>query len=43
MKAIVVTDQAAGTAGVKLVERPEPQAAINDVSCSDSCVGIHRG
>src|SRR3954451_13616662 len=31
MKAIVVTDQAAGAAGVKLVERPEPQAAINDV------------
>ena len=31
MKAIVVTDQAAGTGGVKLVERPEPQAAINDV------------
>ncbi len=31
MKAIVVTDRAAGTAGVKLVERPEPQAAINDV------------
>jgi NADPH:quinone reductase-like Zn-dependent oxidoreductase len=31
MKAIVVTDQAAGTAGVKLVERPLPQAAINDV------------
>src|SRR6186713_3170801 len=31
MKAIVVTDQAAGKAGVKLVERPEPQAAINDV------------
>src|SRR3989440_11555825 len=31
MKAIVVTDQAAGTAGVKLVERPEPQATINDV------------
>src|SRR5262249_21320224 len=31
MKAIVVTDKAAGTAGVKLVERPEPQAAINDV------------
>src|SRR6201995_4882043 len=29
MKAIVVTDQAAGTAGVKLVQRPEPQAAIN--------------
>jgi NADPH:quinone reductase-like Zn-dependent oxidoreductase len=30
MKAIVVTDQAAGTAGMKLVERPEPQPAIND-------------
>jgi NADPH:quinone reductase-like Zn-dependent oxidoreductase len=31
MKAIVVTDQAAGTAGMKLVERPEAKAAINDV------------
>jgi NADPH:quinone reductase-like Zn-dependent oxidoreductase len=31
MKAIVVTDQVAGTAGMKLAERPEPQAAINDV------------
>lgn len=31
MKAIVVTDKTAGTAGMKLVERPEPQAAINDV------------
>jgi len=31
MKAIVVTDQAAGTAGMKLVERSEPQASINDV------------
>ena len=28
MKAIVVTDQAAGTAGMKLVERPEPQGAV---------------
>ena len=27
----MATDQAAGTAGVKLVDRPEPQAAINDV------------
>jgi NADPH:quinone reductase-like Zn-dependent oxidoreductase len=27
----VVTDQAAGTAGMTLVERPEPPAAINDV------------
>ena len=31
MRAIVVTDEAAGTAGMKLVERPEPQAVINDV------------
>jgi NADPH:quinone reductase-like Zn-dependent oxidoreductase len=31
MKAIVVTDQTAGTAGMTLVERPEPRAAINDV------------
>src|SRR5262245_28440570 len=31
MKAIQVTDQTAGTAGMKLVERPEPKAAINDV------------
>src|SRR6202012_4321203 len=31
MKAVVVTDQAAGTAGMKLVERAKPQAAINDV------------
>ena len=30
MKAIVVTDEAAGTAGMTLVERPEPHAAIND-------------
>ncbi len=31
MKAIVVTDQARGTAGMTLVERAEPQPAINDV------------
>ncbi|MBO0844074.1 MAG: NADP-dependent oxidoreductase [Nocardioides sp.] len=31
MKAIVVTDQAVGTAGMTLVERPEPEPAINDV------------
>src|SRR6184192_92420 len=31
MKAIVVTDRTAGTAGMKLLERREPQAAINDV------------
>ena len=52
MKAIVVTDQAAGTAGIKLVERPEPQGAVlaslsganyGDVIVQSSCVGIHRG
>lgn len=31
MRAIVVTDEAAGTAGMTLVDRPEPSAAINDV------------
>ena len=31
MKAIVVTDQAVGAVGMRLVERPEPRAAINDV------------
>jgi NADPH:quinone reductase-like Zn-dependent oxidoreductase len=31
MKAIVVTDQAAGPAGMTLAERPEPLPAINDV------------
>ena len=31
MKAIVVTDQDAGAAGMALVERSEPPAAINDV------------
>ena len=31
MKAIVVTDEAAGLAGMSVAERPEPRAAINDV------------
>ncbi len=31
MKAIVVTEEAAGTAGMTLAERPEPPAAIGDV------------
>ena len=50
MKAIVVTDQAAGTAGMKLVERPEPggrspasRRELRRCRCSGSCVGIHRG
>ena len=43
MKAIVVRDQAAGTAGMRLAERPEPQAAINDVVVQIHASGIHRG
>jgi len=31
VKAIVVTDQALGTSGMTLVERPDPEPAINDV------------
>jgi NADPH:quinone reductase-like Zn-dependent oxidoreductase len=31
MKAIVVTDQAAGTAGMGLAEGPDPEATENDV------------
>jgi NADPH:quinone reductase-like Zn-dependent oxidoreductase len=31
MKAVMVTDQAAGLAGMTLAERPEPEPAINDV------------
>jgi NADPH:quinone reductase-like Zn-dependent oxidoreductase len=31
MKAIIVTEQAAGRSGMKLTERPNPPAAINDV------------
>lgn len=31
MKAIVVTDQSEGLAGMRLVERPDPTPAINDV------------
>src|ERR1700739_638572 len=43
MKAIVVTEQAAGTAGMKLVERPEPQAAINDVVVQVHASGFTPG
>jgi NADPH:quinone reductase-like Zn-dependent oxidoreductase len=31
MRAVVVSEQAAGTAGMALAERPDPRAAINDV------------
>src|SRR5262249_39501867 len=45
MKAIVVTDQAAGTAGMKLVERPEPQgaalASLSGASYGDVFVQVH--
>ncbi|TIP03177.1 MAG: NADP-dependent oxidoreductase, partial [Mesorhizobium sp.] len=40
MKAIVATDQNAGTAGMKLVKRPEPQAAINDVVVQVQAAGF---
>jgi NADPH:quinone reductase-like Zn-dependent oxidoreductase len=43
MKAIVVTDQAAGTAGMKLVDRPEPEAAINDVIVQVHAAGFTSG
>jgi NADPH:quinone reductase-like Zn-dependent oxidoreductase len=43
MKAIVVTDQAAGTAGMKLVERPEPEAGINDVVVRVHASGFTSG
>ena len=43
MKAIVVTDQAAGTAGMTLVERPEPHAAGNDVVVEGHASGFTPG
>jgi NADPH:quinone reductase-like Zn-dependent oxidoreductase len=39
MKAIVVTDRAAGTAGMKLVERPRPQASVPNYG--DVIVRVH--
>src|SRR5947207_8070139 len=45
MKAIVVRDQAAGTAGMKLVERPEPQGAalagLSGANYGDVVVQVH--
>ncbi|SCB17967.1 NADPH:quinone reductase [Bradyrhizobium shewense] len=43
MKAIVVTDQAAGTAGMKLVEQPAPHAAINEVIVQVHASGFTSG
>src|SRR5499427_5438838 len=45
MKAIVVTDRAAGTAGMKLMERPEPQgaslASLSGANYGDVVVRVH--
>src|SRR5213075_2437594 len=43
MKAIVVTDQAAGAAGMTLVERPEPEPAVNDVVVEVHASGFTSG
>jgi NADPH:quinone reductase-like Zn-dependent oxidoreductase len=43
MKAIVVRDEAAGTAGMTLVERPEPEPAINDVVVQAHASGFTPG
>src|SRR5438034_3571598 len=45
MKAIVVKDQAAGTAGMKLVERPDPDAtrlaSLEGANYGDVVVEVH--
>ena len=43
MKAIVVTDQAGGAAGMTLVERPEPEPAISDVVVQAHASGFTSG
>jgi NADPH:quinone reductase-like Zn-dependent oxidoreductase len=43
MKAIVVKDQAAGTTGMTLVERPEPEPAINEVVVQVHASGFTSG
>ncbi len=43
MKAIVVPDQAAGTAGMRLVQRAEPKPAINDVVVQVHASGFTSG
>jgi NADPH:quinone reductase-like Zn-dependent oxidoreductase len=43
MKAIVVTDEAAGTAAMTLAERPEPQPAINEVVVAVHASGFTSG
>jgi NADPH:quinone reductase-like Zn-dependent oxidoreductase len=43
MKAVVVTDEAAGPAGMTLVERPEPEPAINEVVVQVHASGFTSG
>lgn len=43
MKAIIVTDPDAGTAGMKLTDQPEPEAAINDVIVEVHASGFTSG
>ncbi|MFG2072436.1 NADPH:quinone reductase [Nonomuraea maritima] len=43
MKAIVVTDEAAGTAGMTLATRPRPEAALNDVLVEVHASGFTTG
>jgi NADPH:quinone reductase-like Zn-dependent oxidoreductase len=43
MKAIVVTDQAAGTSGMTLADRPEPKTAENDVLVAVHASGFTPG
>ncbi|SCL50096.1 GNAT family N-acetyltransferase [Micromonospora chersina] len=43
MRAIVVTDQAAGMAGMTLAERPEPKPALNDVIVQVHASGFTPG
>jgi NADPH:quinone reductase-like Zn-dependent oxidoreductase len=43
MKAIVVTEEIAGTAGMTLVERPEPEPALNEVVVQVHASGFTSG
>src|SRR5690348_11501687 len=43
MKAIVVRDEAAGTAGMTLAQRPEPEPATNDVVVQVHASGFTSG
>lgn len=43
MKAVTVTDRAAGTSGVRLTDRPEPHASENDVIVQVHAAGFTPG